>query len=215
MYITPTRVIYNSQVRNHLVKDQPSPIETHEKSLLKRGSWNKPKVIKQTDSRIVEEKNDRDKRGSIVGRAFIPRKDRHSPDRASRILIESLPLFPASSLRLDPPSPPRARVSLPLCKRVYIRIHTRPGRKRKKDRSSRPWLCVPRGELAAACRIDVPWARSLVSPGWEIRRYKTDLADWWQPVQRPDVAAALVARVRERRSRHGVRYSREETRGNQ
>ena len=28
------------------------------------------------------------------------------------------------------------------------------------------------------------------------------------------MAAALVARVRERRSRHGVRYSREETRGN-
>lgn len=36
---------------------------------------------------------------------------------------------------------------------------------------------------------------------WEIRRYKTDLVDWYQPVQRPDAATALVARVRERRSR--------------
>lgn len=32
--------------------------------------------------------------------------------------------------------------------------------------------------------------------------------DWYQPVQRPDAATALVARVRERRSRLlGVRYS--------
>lgn len=43
------------------------------------------------------------------------------------------------------------------------------------------------------------------SPEWEIRRYKTDLLDWYQPVQRPDAAAALVARVRERRSRCSAR----------
>lgn len=64
------------------------------------------------------------------------------------------------------------------------------------------------------CRIDVranegaSTSALARSREWEIRRYKTDLVDWYQPVQRPDAATALVARVRERRiTVLGVRYS--------
>jgi len=47
-------------------------------------------------------------------------------------------------------------------------------------------------------------ARSHVRREWEMRRYKTDPVDCCQPVQRPDAAAALVAFMRERRSRYSA-----------
>lgn len=99
--------------------------------------------------------------------------------------------------------------------RVFVRatyVRRRERKKKKKDRFSLSTVV----ELPV-CRIDVPAKRAnegastsalARSREWEIRRYKTDLVDWYQPVQRPDAATALVARVRERRiTVLGVRYS--------
>lgn len=94
-------------------------------------------------------------------------------------------------------------------RRVCLCVPRMSGEEKKKKKKKRIGSLSTVVELPV-CRIDVPAERAnegastsalARSREWEIRRYKTDLVDWYQPVQRPDAATALVARVRERRSR--------------
>lgn len=84
------------------------------------------------------EKNDRDKRRSIVRRAFIPRKRGDwTPDRARRAEFSPGP-FPASSLRLDPPSPPRVSLciyTVNACTHIYVYTHIHTSGEEEKKRS--------------------------------------------------------------------------------
>lgn len=119
---------------------------------------------------------------------------------------EPFPRPSCSSLRLEPPQKVSPRMDKARRMEPAATTYVRLGRKKKRSILSAVVelpVCriVPRCERTSERASTSALARP---QEWEIRRYKTDLVDWCQSVQRPDAAAALVARVRERRSRYSA-----------
>lgn len=144
--------------------------------------------------------------GSVQGtiRFFLSSPIRPCVPRKSEHILCIVFLADTKNVRcLDPNW--RSRVFVACLATTYVRG----GRKKEEKKKIDPFGRGGTAQAARMCaenRHAIADARSLVSrtslcESGRYRRYKTDLVDWYQPVQRPDAATALVARVRERRSR--------------